>query len=42
MPDELVAVQLTVFAPNPNVDADAGNQLSVSVPSLKSVAVGVV
>jgi hypothetical protein len=39
--DELVDVHVTVVMPMGKVDPDAGKQLTGSVPSLKSVAVGV-
>jgi hypothetical protein len=41
MLDELVDVHVTVVMPMGKVDPDAGKQPTESVPSLKSVAVGV-
>ena len=41
MLDELVEVHVTVVMPIGKVAPDAGEQLTGSVPSLKSVAVGV-
>ena len=41
MPDEFVAVHVTVVVPIAYVAPEAGEQLTGSVPSLKSLAVGV-
>src|SRR5450759_97996 len=41
MPDEFVAVQVTVLAPMWKVEPEAGPQVTGSVPSLKSFAVRV-
>ena len=42
MPELLVAVQVTVVVPSAKVEPEPGVQVTGTVPSLKSVAVGVV
>src|SRR3954465_13657783 len=41
IPELFVTEQLTVVVPSGNVESEAGEQLTVTVVSLKSVAVGV-